>query len=134
MAKSSLLGGERAPSVPSGTDMDSLGPSDTSDSGSDVQTDASGVALDQGEEGAWPLSHAGTGDAGGTGERASADSTPQADDGDILPDRIGILPADAMDAAVSIDDPTLASVDQLAQDSEDEDEDADENEDDQPDR
>lgn len=114
--------------------MDSLGPSDTSDSGSDVQTDASGMALDEGEEGGWPLSHAGTGDAGGTGERGSADSTLQADDGDILPDRIGILPADAMDAAVSIDDPTLASVDQLAQDSEDEDEIADEDEDDLPDR
>ena len=134
MAKSSLLGGERAPSVPSGTDMDSLGPSDTSDSGSDVQTDAPSVALDQGEEGAWPLSHAGTGDAGGTGERASADSTPQADDGDILPDRIGILPADAMDAAVSIDDPALASVDELAQDSDDVDEIADEDGDDLPDR
>jgi len=36
MSNSSILGGEHAPHHPAGTDVDALGPSDTSDSGSDV--------------------------------------------------------------------------------------------------
>ena len=36
MGQSSLFGAERAPAIPEGRDVDALGPSDTSDSGSDV--------------------------------------------------------------------------------------------------
>ena len=37
MSQSSILGGERAPQQSSGRDAETLGPSDTSDSGSDIQ-------------------------------------------------------------------------------------------------
>jgi hypothetical protein len=37
MAHSSILGADRAPSQAQGRDLEALGPSDTSDSGSDVQ-------------------------------------------------------------------------------------------------
>ena len=37
MARSSITGGERAPQQAKGRDTDTLGPSDTSDSGSDIQ-------------------------------------------------------------------------------------------------
>ena len=40
MATSSILGGDYPPMEPKGTDVDSLGPSDTSDSGSDQLADA----------------------------------------------------------------------------------------------
>lgn len=49
MATSSLLGTDRAPSIPRGRDAADLGPSDTSDSGSDV----AGLGdLDEGDPGA----------------------------------------------------------------------------------
>jgi hypothetical protein len=123
MSNSSILGGEHAPAYPAGTDVDALGPSDTSDSGSDVQTERNHSALpDEGAEGAFPLSHAGSSDAGGTGERASAEAAAPDTDADILPDRIGTVPQDAMDAAVSIDDPAAASVEELAASEDDDDE------------
>ena len=37
MSHSSILGGERAPQQARGRDAETLGPSDTSDSGSDIQ-------------------------------------------------------------------------------------------------
>ena len=37
MSHSSILGGDRAPQQAPGRDADTLGPSDSSDSGSDVQ-------------------------------------------------------------------------------------------------
>jgi hypothetical protein len=37
MARSSIMGGERAPQQAKGRNADTLGPSDTSDSGSDIQ-------------------------------------------------------------------------------------------------
>ncbi|MEJ8822693.1 hypothetical protein WKW80_11710 [Variovorax humicola] len=121
MSNSSILGGEHAPTHPRGTDVDALGPSNTSDSGSDVQTDRNHSALpDEGDEGAFPIPHDSSSDAGGTGERASADASAPAADADILPDRIGIVPQDAMDAAVSIDDPEAASVEELAASEDDE--------------
>ena len=116
MARSSITGGERAQAFPSGTDVDALGPSDTTDSGSDVQTDGSRLALSgEDEEGAWPLDHESTSDASGTGERASSDAVPPLADQDILTDRVGDFPGDAMEAAVSIDDPTQVEVGDLAQ-------------------
>ena len=49
-------------------------------------------------------------------------SAPHAD-ADVLPDRVGTLPQDAFDAALSVDDPDAASADELAiaDDSEDDD-------------
>jgi hypothetical protein len=39
MAKSSLVGVDRAPAIPKGRNIDAKGPSDSSDSGSDIQGD-----------------------------------------------------------------------------------------------
>ena len=134
MATSSILGGEHAPRQPRGTDVDALGPSDSSDSGSDVQTDLNRSALpDAASEGAIPIVHGTDSDAAGTGERASADPTSHGlDDADILPDRIGTVPADALDAAVSIDDPEAVSVEDLAatQDGDEDENDDDDDDDD----
>ncbi len=114
MAQSSILGGEHAPAQPKGTDVDALGPSDSSDSGSDVQTDLNHTAIDEGDEGAFPIAHDATSDAAGTGERGSADAAAPIDDADVMPDRIGVFPKDAMDVATSIEDLDAASVDELA--------------------
>ncbi|MBD9664717.1 hypothetical protein FB547_103220 [Variovorax beijingensis] len=88
MATSSILGGDRPPEEPKGKDVDSLGPSDTSDSGSDVCTSRERSAIpEDAAEGAIPIAHESSTDAEGTGERASADAPPSAPDADILPDR-----------------------------------------------
>ncbi|MDQ0589005.1 hypothetical protein [Variovorax paradoxus] len=88
MATSSILGGDRPPEEPKGKDVDRLGPSDTSDSGSDVRTSRERTAIpDDAAEGAIPIAHESSTDAEGTGERASADAPPSAPDADILPDR-----------------------------------------------
>jgi len=92
MATSSILGGERPPMEPAGTDVDSLGPSDSSDSGSDVRTAHERSAIpDDAAEGAIPIAHDSSTDAAGTGERASADAPPTQPDADILPDSMGIV-------------------------------------------
>ncbi|GAA4353486.1 hypothetical protein GCM10023165_43760 [Variovorax defluvii] len=101
MATSSILGGEQAPAEHDGANIDALGPSDSSDSGSDVQTDRNRSVLpDEAAEGAWPVEHRSSTDAAGTGERASADPAPPQEDGDILPDRVGILPPGSGDDTV----------------------------------
>jgi hypothetical protein len=128
MANSSILGGEHVPARPRGTDVDALGPSDSSDSGSDVQADRNRSALpDEGSEGALPISHESSSDAAGTGERGPADASAPHADADILPDRIGTFSQDALDTAVSLDDPEAASPDELAtggvDDAEDDDQD-----------
>jgi hypothetical protein len=123
MATSSILGGAHAPARPRGTDVDALGPSDSSDSGSDVQTDRNRAAMDEGSEGAFPIAHGSDTDAAGTGERASADPAAPEEDADILPDRVGIVPLDPLDTARSIDDPDAASVEELAVTDDEEDED-----------
>ena len=116
MATSSILGGKRAPADPKGKDVDALGPSDSSDSGSDVQTDRNRTALpDEGSEGAYPIAHHSTTDAAGTGERASADPVRSRADGDILPDRTGTLPPGG---TRSSNDPDAAQADELADDDE----------------
>lgn len=92
MSNDPLLGGSRAPVQAPGKDIDALGPSDSSDSGSDVQTDLHRSALpDDGSEGAAPIAHGSSSDAAGTGERASADPVSPQDDADVLPDRIGTV-------------------------------------------
>jgi hypothetical protein len=121
MANSSILGGDRPAETASGKDVDALGPSDSSDSGSDVQTDLGRSALDEGSEGGLPVAHHSDTDSGGTGERGSADPSVPVIGADLMPDRIGLFPSDALDAALSIDDPQAVSADELA-DSEDEEE------------
>lgn len=76
MGKSSILGGEKAASFPDGRDIGSLGPSDSSDSGSDV----GGLDL-QGDT-----------DASGTGERPAVEPGENLDGADILPDRVSSDP------------------------------------------
>jgi len=99
MANSSILGGAHAPAPAAGKDVDALGPNDSSDSGSDVQTDLNRSAMPDGaSEGAYPIPHGSTTDAGGTGERAAADPAAPIVDADLLPDRTGGLPPDDPDA------------------------------------
>ncbi|HUG23950.1 hypothetical protein, partial [Piscinibacter sp.] len=89
MARSSILGGERAPAQPSGRDVESLGPSDRSDTGSDVQGEldlAAPVDLDRITPVEPPT---GDSDAGGTGARGAALPDEEARDGrDIGTDRV----------------------------------------------
>lgn len=90
MATSSILGGERAASRADGRDVDSLGPSDTSDSGSDIQGERRMPtgADNAGELGATPARPDTSTDALGTGERAAARIDDTEDGADIAPDRI----------------------------------------------
>lgn len=90
MARSSILGGETPATRPSGNDMDMLGPSDTSDSGSDVQGERRmATAPDNAAEwGAVVPDHDSDSDASGTGERGSAVGDDGRANADILPDRI----------------------------------------------
>ena len=76
MATSSILGGDRAAVQPSGRGADLLGPSDSSDSGSDAI----------GELG--PDQLGSDTDRYGTGERPSADLRDSGSGVDILPDHI----------------------------------------------
>lgn len=76
MASSSILGGERAALQPSGRGADLLGPSDSSDTGSDSIGELSAEQL------------ASDTDRYGTGERPSADPRDVANGADILPDHI----------------------------------------------
>ena len=102
MATSSILGGERAPITPKGTDAESLGPSDSSDSGSDVS---------------------------GVNEAAAEGGLETPTNADILPDRVGVLPDAAAEVEGSVDDPEALSTqdlaDEIAVDSEGEGEEAD---------
>ena len=126
MSHSSILGGERAPQQARGRDAETLGPSDTSDSGSDIQgatrlkTDA-----EEGElGGATPVSNDSDSDSMGTGERAEAVPEGARDGADISPDRIASS-KDALDSAESIsgnDD----SIEGLADDASDDESDDDE--------
>jgi hypothetical protein len=113
MATSSILGGERAARQADGKGVDRLGPSDSSDSGSDVQGEspmATGPD-NPGEWGAVVTDLASDTDASGTGERATVDGSSVADGADILPDRIvddpGLLDVDDLpdiDSAIAADD------------------------------
>lgn len=90
MSNSSILGGTPAPRQAEGKDVDLLGPSDTSDSGSDVQGERpmSTAPDNPGEWGAVVSDMSSDTDSAGTGDRASADGDPPRDGADILPDRI----------------------------------------------
>ena len=99
MSNSSILGGESAATRASGRDVDALGPSDSSDSGSDVQGERSMAteADNPGELGGLPVELGSDSDSGGTGERGSATGGPDHDGADILPDRVIHSPVDASD-------------------------------------
>ena len=121
MSHSSILGGDRAPQQARGRDAETLGPSDTSDSGSDIQgatrlkTDAEEGQLG----GATPIDLDSDSDSMGTGERAEAVPEGARDGADIAPDRIA-RSKDALDSAESItgnDD----SIESLADESDDDD-------------
>ena len=73
MAYSSILGAEVAPAQPAGRGAELLGPSDSSDSGSDAMGTAE-VHADS--------------DAAGTGERGAVAGADGREGGDILPDRV----------------------------------------------
>lgn len=90
MTSSSILGGERAAARAAGKDVDALGPSDSSDSGSDVQGEREmSTGADQPDElGAMPVQGSNDSDARGTGERASATGRDGRDGADITPDRV----------------------------------------------
>ena len=103
MSQSSILGGERAPQQAQGRDAETLGPSDTSDSGSDIQG-ASRLKTDAEEGelgGATPIDRDSDSDSMGTGERRSAVPGGGRDGADIGPDRIA-RSKDALDSAESI--------------------------------
>ncbi|WP_426145133.1 hypothetical protein [Polaromonas sp. DSR2-3-2] len=103
MATSSILGGAKAPEEISGKDLQALGPSDNSDSGSDAV----------GAYGDDELSS--DSDSVGTGERASAGLGRNQPDADILPDHIEPAPGDDADTDLDLND--LSEVDDLADDS-----------------
>ncbi len=90
MTNSSFLGGERAARYASGRDVDALGPSDSSDSGSDVQGEHSlqGEGDHADRLGSLIVGTGNNSDAAGTGERASATGQDQPDAADITPDRV----------------------------------------------
>ncbi len=126
MATSSILGGERAPTQASGRDTSALGPSDTSDSGSDIQGELNlenpGFGEDQFSDTAGsPHSVLSSdSDSGGTGERGAAIPGEETRDGsDISPDHITGIGRDALDDLdqLSLDDEAEQELADLAVDS-----------------
>jgi hypothetical protein len=121
MSQSSILGGDRAPQQARGRDDETLGPSDTSDSGSDIKgATRLKTETEEGDlGGATPVDADSDSDSMGTGERAEAVPEGARDGADIAPDRIATS-KDALDSAESItgNDDTIES---LADESSDED-------------
>jgi hypothetical protein len=136
MGHSSILGGDAIPEQAAGFDQASLGPSDTSDSGSDVAGLADQTAgdemplndgpldLDRTATTRAPASAGSDSDSTGTGERMGAESdTGISEAADISPDRIVGDP----NAGLVGDTISLEDVGDIAADDgeEDEDEEAD---------
>ena len=141
MAHSSLLGIDRAPSTAPGHDSASLGPSDSSDSGSDVAhigdiddgdsmlpvDVATSLDRPHPDTSIDALGGASDTDAAGTGERRSAGGDGRIEDGaDISPDRIVSDPnADAsLDEEALLED--IEDIESIAAEESDEDEDEEE--------
>ena len=97
MASSSILGGERPALHPSGRGSDLLGPSDSSDSGSDSLGELGPDQMDSDT------------DRFGTGERASADLSDSGSGLDILPDHVDRASRGGVDA-IDTDVEQLAAV------------------------
>jgi hypothetical protein len=115
MATSPLLGGERAPTQAKGRDVEALGPSDSSDSGSDVQGELD-LYPDSDLENHLSITPGrdSDSDAGGTGERGAALPESDVREGDdIAPDQIRSL-ADEAAAEQASFDAELSAVDDLA--------------------
>lgn len=112
MARSSITGGDPAPARPAGTGTDALGPSDSSDSGADVQGERPmATAPDNAAEwGAIVAETDADSDAAGTGERAAAAGDAGADGADILPDRV-VTPGVGAEQGSAGDVPGLAGED-----------------------
>ena len=116
MATSPLLGGERAPTQAKGRDVEALGPSDSSDSGSDIQGELD-LYPDSDLENHLSITpgHASDSDAGGTGERGAALPESDVREGDdIAPDQIRSLADEADETELSGIDAELAAIDDLA--------------------
>lgn len=104
MATSSILGGERAPVQSTGRGTDALGPSDSSDSGSDVQGERGFDALEPGQIGGDRADLGSDSDALGTGERGSAVHDSDIVEGaDIAPDRIDGAEGPVTDEAADLE-------------------------------
>lgn len=123
MATSSILGADRAPQQAKGRDNEALGPSDTSDSASDIagldELDSGDPAMPvdvalrgDSERPVTSLESIGPGidaDAAGTGERRSAASDAGIEAADISPDRIEggeSLDDEDLEDATDVDDAT----------------------------
>jgi hypothetical protein len=131
MATSSILGGERAPTRPSGRDTDVLGPSDSSDTGSDVQGERGFDALDEGEIGGDRADLAADTDASGTGERGAAVHDTDIPEGaDIAPDRVASIDPQGEDGELEPIDADALSDDIEAGDVEGDDDGSDDEDDD----
>ena len=136
MARSSILGGDLAPRQVTGNDTDALGPSDTSDSGSDIQGEP-GLEGNYDGEGRLGAGHTDRGsdsdsDGAGTGERGSALPDEFVEEGsDISPDHIeAIGPSVAADENDVSADAVRDGVGDLAEESDDDSEDEDEDDED----
>jgi hypothetical protein len=115
MAQSSILGGERAPVQARGRSADLLGPSDSSDSGSDVMGEMPmATDTDGGLVGAITLEADSDSDTAGTGERGSAVPSHERDAADISTDHIETLGDDALDQ--SLDEADMLEDDEEADD------------------
>ena len=100
---SSIRGGSAAAPRAPGKNVDALGPSDSSDSGSDVRGESPMPTLpdNPAEWGALPVDLDSDSDASGTGERGAATGKAVPDGADILPDQAGaaeMVDTDADDA------------------------------------
>ena len=132
MARSSITGADRAPTQAEGRDVESLGPSDSSDSGSDVQGEldlAQPIDLDNPTSGQEQPGLDSDSDAPGTGERGAALTSEEADLGaDIRPDSVRSLvdEADASDdiaAEAELEFAELTDADDFAVPEDEEDDD-----------
>lgn len=125
MGHSSLTGVDRADLEPIGRDVATLGPSDTSDSGSDMAgiddqdrndpTEPVDAALSADVPRTWNSGDRGSSDASGTGDRGAAGNDGGREAADISVDRV-FDPA-APDEDLSDDeDPDLAFIDRVIAD------------------
>lgn len=127
MARSSILGTTHAATHAPGRDADLLGPSDSSDSGADIQgrlhleTDAEFDSRAAATSGAGNTDRHADSDMAGTGERGPAAPEDWDEGADIAPDRV-VLPArEALDSSaelLSLDDPQAVDLDNLVADEE----------------
>jgi hypothetical protein len=103
MARSSISGADRARTQAPGRDVEALGPSDSSDSGSDVAGEMDIPPPDDLDNTTFGIEQPGldsAGDKAGTGERGAARLDEEADEAaDIMPDDVRSLDDEADDAA-----------------------------------